>query len=198
MKKLIIPFVLALGAALGATSCGNNVQGNDATPVYLEVNIGGQGAALPLTKAVNDNAPLQLASVILTNHPKNPSAAVSNYMDVVLEDYIVSWTRIDGGKTASPTERFTAFGVTPVNGTSNLQNFVFMTPDALQKPPLNRLFPFNGGIDPETNSTTIHQAMTVVFHGHTVSGQAVTSTPGVFSLFFIYQAPGTIRVRMDK
>jgi hypothetical protein len=198
MKKTILPVVLIVGAAFGTTSCGNNVQGNDATPVFLEVNIGGTGSVLPLSKVVNDNAPLQLASVVVSNHAKSPASATSNFMDVVLEDYVVSWTRVDGGKTASPSERFTAFGTVPINGQSNLQNFPFMTPNDLQQPPLNQLFPFNGGIDRETNSTEIRQAMTVVFHGHTVSGQAVTSTPAVFSLFFIYEAPGVAAVRADK
>jgi hypothetical protein len=198
MTKPILPLVLVAAAALAASGCGNNVMGYDATPVYLEVNIGGNGGLLPLSKAVNDNAPLQLSSVVVSNHPKNPAVTTSNFMDVVLEEYVVSWRRIDGGTVASPSERFVAFGTVPVSGQDNLQNFPFMTPGALQMPPLNQLFPFNGGIDRETNSNVIRQVMTVVFHGHTVSGQAVTSTPADFSIFFDYVAPGVARVRVDR
>lgn len=192
MKKSILPLVLLGAAALAAVRCGNNVQGSDATPVYMEVNIGGSGGVLPLFKNVNDNTPLQFTSVVVSAKMKNPAAATTSFMDVLLEDYVVSWTRIDGGKTASPTERFTANGTIPINGLTNLQNYPFMNPGPLQQPPLNQLFPFNGGIDRETNSTEIRQAMTVIFYGHTVSGQAVTSTPAVFSLGFIFTPPAAI------
>jgi hypothetical protein len=191
MKKPILPLVLILGAALGATSCGNNVQGNDASPVFLEVNIG-PGVVIPIFKNVNDNAPLQIASVVLTNRLKNPTGTTSVFLDVVVEDFTVTWRRTDSGKTASPTRRFVANGIAPAGGSLNLQNFMYMDPLDLQQPPLNQLFPFNGGIDKETNSTEIRQTMTLVFHGHTMAGQAVTSVPAAVEFIFRYQAAGRV------
>lgn len=198
MKKPFLPLVLIAATAFAAIRCGNNTQGADATPVFLETNVGGNGGILPLQIAVNGAAPLQLSSVVVSNHPKNPASTATNFMDVVLEDYVVSWTRIDGGKTASPSETFVAFGTVPVNGQSNLQNFEFMTSGNLQLPPLNRLFPVNGGIDPETNSSEIRQSMTVVFHGHMISGQAVTSVPAAFGINFVFVAPASRSARTDR
>jgi hypothetical protein len=63
-----------------------------------------------------------------------------------------------------------------------------MTPAALQQPPLNVLFPFNGGIDPETGNTEIRQSGTVTIYGHTMSGQTVTSVPATFDMLFLYSA----------
>jgi hypothetical protein len=192
MKKSILPLVLVGAAALATARCGNNVQGSDATPVYLEANIGGAGGVFPLFVDVNSNAPLQLPNVVVSAKPKNPAALTSSFMDVVLEDYVVSWKRIDGGTVASPSELFTAFGTVTINGQNTLFTFDFMRRTSLQLPPLNQLFPFNGGIDRETNRAEIHQAMTVIFHGHTISGQAVTSNPAVFSTGFIFTPPAAI------
>jgi hypothetical protein len=98
MKKPILPLVLVAAAALAAAACGNNTQGSDASPVYLETNIGGTGGLLVLDKTVNDNAPIQISSIVVSNHPKNPASSTTNFMDVVLEDYIVSWAGPTAGR----------------------------------------------------------------------------------------------------
>jgi hypothetical protein len=76
----------------------------------------------------------------------------------------------------------------PVSGVSTLNNYQYMTSDALLRPPLDQLYPFNGGIDRETGKTQIRQAGHVIWYGHTLSGQSVVSDEATFDLTFRYSA----------
>jgi hypothetical protein len=64
-----------------------------------------------------------------------------------------------------------------------------MSADALLRPPLDQLYPFNGGIDRETGKAEIRQAGHVTWYGHTLSGQAVVSTEATFDMIFLYGGP---------
>ncbi len=140
-------------------------------------------------KSVNDGLPLQFQNVTLTSKLKIPTTtSPTAFLDTQVDTYVVVWTRIDGGKTASPSQTFTPGVIVPAAGISTLQNYIFMTPVELQQPPLSFLFPYNGGIDPETHSTEIRQSGTVTFYGHTMSGQPVTSVPAAFDMVFLYSA----------
>lgn len=179
--------------AVVAGGCSTNTQGDSASPVFLTCDF----TLLPAVKNVASNSLLQFSTVELTSKFKSPSAAggSSTFMDTQVETYSIVWARIDGGKTASRTESFGGNVIVPAGGSSTLTNYPFMSASALQQPPLSYLFPYNGGIDPETGKTEIRQTGTVTFYGHTLSGQPVTSVPAVFSMTFIYSA-ATSRVEV--
>ncbi len=187
MKTPLRFLALLIAAAVAGTGCSSNTQGDSASPVYLTCNF----ALRPGTKLVNDGLPLQFQTVTLTSKLKIPDTTnPTAYLDTQVDTYAVVWTRIDGGKTASQTQTFAPGVIVPAGGTATLQNYVFMTPAALQQPPLSYLFPYNGGIDPETGTTEIRQTGTVTFYGHTMSGQTVTSVPAAFDMIFRYSATG--------
>jgi len=194
MKKSsrTIALLVVLPALLAG--CSTNTQGDDPSPVYLTCNF----TLLPALKCVNDGTLLQFQTTTLTSQLKgSATAGSSGFMDTQVESYTIVWTRVDGGKTASPTETFGGNVIVVAGGRSTLSNYPFMSASALQQPPLNQLFPFNGGVDRETGKSEIRQTGTVTWYGHTMSGQPVTSVPAVFDMTFAYCA-STGRVEISR
>lgn len=186
MKKLSLPLALTTALAVAASGCSTNTQGDSASPVFLTCDF----TLLPAVWNVASNALLQFQTTTLTSKIKSPTAAggATTFLDTQVDTYAVVWTRIDGGKKASPTETWGGNVIVSAGGTSTLTNYPFMSASALQQPPLSFLWPSNGGIDPETGRTEIRQTGTVTFYGHTLSGQPVTSVPAVFDMTFFYSA----------
>jgi hypothetical protein len=184
MKKLSLPLAVLAGLGFLVGGCSSNTRGDDAAPVYITCDF----TLLPAAKNVNDGSLMQFQTVTLQNRLKSPTAAASSFLDVQLETYTIVWTRIDGGKTASKTESFGGNSIVPVGGNTTLSNYPFMSISALQQPPLSFLFPYNGGVDPETGRSEIRQTGTVTFNGHTMSGQPVASVPAPFDMTFVYIA----------
>jgi len=185
MKKNILP-VLALGALLLALlpGCSTNTQGDDAAPVFLS----GEFTELLLEKLLIEGTPVQFKTTTLRCRLKVPGAGSLQFLDVQIDSYVVSWSRLDGGTKASAAETFAGNIIVPVGGTSTLNNYQYMTADALLRSPLDQLYPFNGGIDRETGRTSIRQAGHVIWYGHTLSGQPVVSNEATFDLTFRYSA----------
>jgi hypothetical protein len=184
MKKrfFILAAVLAAVTVAALPGCSTNTQGDSASPVFLA----GDFELLPAGKCVNDTTPLQFSTTVLRNRLKNPAVTSTQFLDVQVDQYIVVWTRVDGGTTASPSQTFPGDFLVPPNGQSTLTNYIYMSLDDLIRPPLDQLFPFNGGIDKETGKAEIRQAGNVTWYGHTLSGQPVTSDVATFGMIFTY------------
>lgn len=196
MKKLSLPLALTAALAALASGCSTNTQGDSASPVFLTCDF----TLRPGVWNVASNALLQFDTVTLTSKIKSPTAAggATTFLDTQVDTYAVVWTRIDGGKTASPTETFAPGVIVPAGGTSTLTNYPFMRASSLQQPPLSYLFPYNNnGVDPETGNTQIVQSGNVTFYGHTLSGQPVTSVPASFDMIFYYSAAAS-RVKATR
>jgi len=178
--------VLALGALLLALlpGCSTNTQGDDASPVFLV----GEFTELPTEKLLVDASPLQFKTTTLRCRLKVPGTGSVQFLDVQLDSYVVRWTRLDGGTKVSATQPFGGNVIVPVSGTATLNNYDYMTSDALLRSPLDQLYPFNGGIDRETGMTQIHQAGHVIWYGHTLSGQSVVSSEATFDMIFRFSA----------
>jgi len=78
-----------------------------------------------------------------------------------------------------------ANGLVPVGGTQAVTNQMYLTATAIQRSPLDKLLPFNGGIDNETGSSEIRMVAVVTVRGHTLSGQPVSGS-GTFNADFFY------------
>jgi hypothetical protein len=184
MKKrlLVLAAVLAALSVAALPGCSTNTQGDSASPVFLA----GEFTLLPLQKCVDSNTALQFQTTTLRNRLKNPAVGSTQFLDVQVDSYFVVWKRIDGGTTASPTQQFGGNVIVPPNGTSTLTNYPFMSADNLLRPPLDQLFPFNGGVDKETGRVEIRQAGNVTWYGHTFSGQPVVSNVATFDMIFLF------------
>ena len=169
-------------AFLALPGCSTNSQGDDAAPLYLSVDF----TLLPAVKHVSDGTLLQFQTVTIKSVMKSPTAGTSSMLDVRIDDYVITWSRADGGTKVPKQETFFGNVLVPVGGTTTLTNYPFMSISALSLSPLDQLFPFNGGIDRETGKSEIRCGGTVVFRGHTISGEAVQSVPAVFNMTFIY------------
>ncbi|HEX2757390.1 MAG TPA: hypothetical protein VHP60_02710 [Thermoanaerobaculia bacterium] len=184
MKKrfFILAAVLCALTVAALPGCSTNTQGDSASPVFLA----GDFELLPLQKCVNDNTVLQFSTTVLRNRLKNPAASATQFLDVQIDTYIVVWRRIDGGTTASPSQSFGGNIIVPPNGQSTLTDYPYMTADNLLRPPLDQLFPFNGGIDRETGRAEIRESGSVTWSGHTLSGQPVVSNVATFDMIFLF------------
>jgi hypothetical protein len=183
MKRTTRLTTLALAAfAALLPGCSTNTQGDSAAPVFLV----GQFTLLPSAKFLTDATPLQFNTTILNNTLKTTGVASLVFLDVQVDTATVRWTRVDGGTVASKSESFGVGVIVPANGTSTLKNYTYMSASALLLPPLDALYPFNGGIDRETGLSEIRQLGHVTWFGHTLSGQAVVSSEATFDMTFTY------------
>lgn len=172
-----------LVGVLSVTGCSSNTQGDDASPVFLSVTY----TLLPESWNVGSGAPLQFDTTDLRSVLKNPGAGSSSYLDTRLDDYVVEWTRLDGGTKVPEPETFAGNILVPAGGVSTMANYPYMSRTALQRPPLDQLLPFNGGVDRETGRSEIRCRGTVTYRGRTLSGQPVRGV-GSFGMTFLYSA----------
>jgi hypothetical protein len=186
MKKrlLLLAIVFTVVSVAALPGCSTNTRGDDAAPVFLT----GQFTQLPLQKLLVDASALQFTTTTLNNVVKTSGITSLQFLDVQLESYHVRWTRLDGGTAASPAEDFGGNVIVPANGTSTLTNYPYMRASSLLLPPLDQLYPFNGGIDKVTGRTEISQAGHVTWYGHTLSGQPVVSVEATFGMIFTYNS----------
>jgi hypothetical protein len=195
MKKNLLSLCVALAALVVAAlpGCSTNTKGDSASPVFLA----GDFELLPLSVNVATNAPVQFSTTVLRNRLKIPNATTVQFLDVQVDKYTVTWSRLDGGTRASASEDFPGNVIVPPNGSSTLTDYPYMTADNLIRPPLDQLFPFNGGIDRETGRAEIRQAGHVTWFGHTLSGQPVTSDAATFGLIFFF-SPTAGRIELKR
>ena len=189
MKKrlFLLATLLAVVTVAAIPGCSTNSQGDSAAPVFLVGSFSGN--FVPNDPCVNTGGPLTVKTTTVTSRLKVPGAVSTQFLDVHLDHYTVVWKRIDGGTATSPTEDFADVGglVAP-GGSSTCTDCAYMSSTNLQRPPLDQLFPFNGGIDRETGHQVIRQVANVTWYGHTLAGDAVTSDVASFEVDFQYCA----------
>jgi hypothetical protein len=184
MKKTIVLATTALAVLAFASGC-TNTQGTTESPVFVTVNVDLQ----PLTVNIATGAPVQFQTMTLASHAKDPTAVdTQGFSDVQVNNYTVTYTRLDGGTIVPPPQNFGCAVLLPHNGTSKLTNFPVMYATALQQQPFNQLLPFNGGHDTETGALEQDLAYHITFYGTTVSGKRVQSDTATGSLIFQYVA----------
>jgi hypothetical protein len=184
LKKALILSLALLPLAVGCT----NKQGESESPVFLTTNL--VGSSQPLFFGIATGAPLQLQTMTITSHGKNPTATdPQGFQTVELNSYTVTFSRLDGGTKVPAPETFAVGGTIPFNGTLTLTNFPVIASSAVQQSPFDQLLPFNGGIDQETGQPQIHLGITVTFFGETAAGTRVASDPATTGIFVVLNAP---------
>jgi hypothetical protein len=177
-KKLWVP--LAVAVVLAFPACTNK-QGETESDVFITVDITLQPGFVDVSVV----APVQIQTMTLTSHLKNPAQTdPQGFADTLCESYSVHYHRTDGG-TRVPGDKTFGCGVRiPSGGTSTLSNFPILASSDIQGAPFDQLLPFNGGVDRETGKTEIQMAFDITFFGHTVAGQRVQSTTATGILLF--------------
>src|ERR1700738_4402623 len=119
MKKAVW-ISLVVVATLGIPACTNK-QGETEAPVYITVDITLQ----PGFVNVGVIAPVQINTMTLTGHLKNPTQSdPQGFADTLCETYKVHFHRTDGGTRVPTPDKIFGCGVRiPSNGSSTLSNF---------------------------------------------------------------------------
>lgn len=154
------------------------------------------GLILSCEGAANEPAPVDLVAswdepihVVDFNDPECPSLGTitlraipkgtfsdTDFLDVQLKAYRVSYRRRDGGTLVPASFTRTTSLLVPSSGTATaLGSFLAFEPGALNQAPFAALFPINGGIDPETGKRSIDVDLIIDFYGETLSGEGVNA-----------------------
>lgn len=182
MKSHRVVNVLAAVAVLAMLGgCTNsNHSADDEAPVFLSVDMQQGIVDIDVSVPVDVGVP-QLS---IQSHLKGQDQVPTSQQDVYLNEWVITPTRTDGGTVTSPVWRNFLPVYVPAGGTASLQNFRIFPSDYFTQPPLNQLFPENGGHDLETGKRTIRQRMRVEIFGKTISGRKVSAVFDINLNFF--------------
>jgi len=168
--RLAIFALIGLGAlALAGCYDGNSTADTEA-PVFLSVDLPSVNPEV----SMSEGADVVIATMTIKSQAKSPSVTLSSQQDVILDQWVITCTRSDGGTVASPQWQ-TGFTVyVPASGSANVQNARVFPAENFLQAPLYQLFPGNGGFDKETGNTTIRQILHIEVFGKTVAGKAIS------------------------
>jgi len=185
MKSHRVAHILAAVAVLAMLGgCTSNHSADSEAPVFLSATLQ-QGIV-----DVDVSVPFDVAvpQLIIESHAKSPDAVLSPQQDVYLNEWVVTCTRTDGGTVTSPVWHNFLPVYVPAGGSANLQNYRIFPSDYFTQPPLNQLFPENGGHDTETGKRTIRQRANIEIFGKTTAGRRVSLIFDI-NLNFFYVTP---------
>ncbi len=163
---LLAIFLLAVTGLVG---CGGNDSAKTEADVYLSEAV----QPGPAEVSVSSGADVTIDALTITSHAKNSSATLTQQDDVILDTWVITCTRTDGGTAVSPqwTNIYTAY--VAAGGSTTLNNYRIYPSEYYQQPPLNQLlvYPF---LDAETANGTIRERLHVAIYGKQVSGKKVS------------------------
>jgi hypothetical protein len=179
--RLLTVALLLVGLGAGLSCSGGNHSTDDPAEVYFSVDIS-QG---PADQNVSSTADLTIPNFSISSHAKSPTTTIGHQQDTYFTEWVVTPSRSDGGTVASPVWRNYYNVFVPGGGNASLANYRIFPAEYYRQPPLNQLFPENGGIDRETGKSNIRQRLQVSLYGKTVAGQSVVCSFPV-DVNFIY------------
>jgi hypothetical protein len=189
MTKTRVLLTVALAAVVALSAACTNKQGESEAPVFITVSMDQQPGFID----VGAPAPVQIDTITLESHLKNPNATdPQGFSDTQINRYTVTFHRTDGGTLVPPVQTFGAGILVPSGSTATLNNFPVLAASAIQQSPFDQLLPFNGGIDRETGLNEIDTAFDLTFFGSTASGHRVQSETASGLLLFRF-AGGAVR-----
>lgn len=177
--RLAVIALIAVGA-LGVAGCGGNHSADTAAPVFLSTSV----QPGPADVAMSASGDVVIASLIIQSHAKSSTTTLSAQDDAILDQWVVTCTRTDGGTVASPSWQNFYTVYVPANGSTSLTNPRIFPAEYFTQPPLYQLFPQNGGFDKETGNTNIRQKLHIEIFGKTVAGKKVSAVLDVNLNFF--------------
>jgi hypothetical protein len=180
MKSHRVAYALAAVAVLAMLGGCSNHSADTEAPVFLSVDMR-QGL---VDIDVSVPADIGVPELTIQSHLKGYDQEPTAQQDVYLNEWVVTCTRTDGGTKTSPVWHNFLPVYVPAGGTANLQNFRIFPSDYFLQPPLNQLFPENGGHDTETGKRTIRQRLHIEIFGKTVAGRRVSATFDINLNFF--------------
>ena len=121
---------MVVAAALVLATACTNKQGETESPVFITVTIDQQPGFID----VGTIAPVQLATINLASHLKNPAASdPAGFADTEIQSYTVTFRRTDGGTLVPPVQTFGAGILVPSGGVATLSNFPVLAASAMRR-----------------------------------------------------------------
>ncbi|HPC82681.1 MAG TPA: hypothetical protein P5234_05245 [Thermoanaerobaculaceae bacterium] len=170
MNRLVLMALCSVVIGMLVGCSGGNDSADTEANILLSVDIPEGVADVP----VNLGADVAIPNFTIKSQPKTPGIALSQQSDAILNEWVVTFTRTDGGTVASRMWRNFYTVYVPAGGSASLTNYRVMPVEYLSEPPLNQLWPENGGFDKETGKDNIRQKLRVDIYGKTVAGQRVS------------------------
>ena len=179
-KAIALIFLLVFVAG-----CESRTDRTDGGGVLLSItDFDGLPISVDVNATVGGGGFVQVGEIQVTNVPKDPTGVTSDLMNVEIQSYEVTFTRADNGTRLPPKFTRGLFGIVPVGGIFTVENLPIMSLDQLLNVPLSDLLTENGGFDKETGDFVISLNFSLVFFGRTLSGDAVQTAPGYFTIEF--------------
>lgn len=173
-KKLI--FVLPLFLLL-YTACDTfNGTGETRTGVNLTIdsivlNEGAGSLASINEDTGNITAESDTVAITMSNRPKNASTVESDWLDIVLTEYQVTFYRTDGGNTVPNSLRRRITYTVDFDDDLNISALTFLSAEQKLETPLWDLAV--NGYDKETEMPVIEVSVMIEVFGHLVSGETI-------------------------
>lgn len=166
--------------ALAVMAAGCNEANRNTSPVELVATTAQEVLLIDFENPPAGN----IGSILVRAIPKGDT--ISQFMDVRLINYQVSYTRTDGGTQVPATFVRSTSGILPVGGAAqSLNDFVIVQGQALNQAPFPALLPQNGGRDPETGLEVVKMNAFVEIFGETLGGDRVRASVTI-PLWFCY------------
>ena len=164
------------------TACESRTDRTDSGGVVLSIT---DFDELPIAVSVNSTgAFVTVGEINVENVSANPNGVTSDLMNVEIVSYEVLYSRADGGTRVPSKYVRGIFGVAPVGGELTIEGLPVMGPDQLTTEPLSDLLWEQGGFDRETGEARITLNFALRFFGRTLSGDAVSTAPALFTVEF--------------
>lgn len=170
-NRLVLMALCSLAVGLLAGCSGGNHSADTEADIILTTDVPTGLTAVP----VNLGTDVSIPAITIKSQAKAPGTALTVQNDAILNEWVITFTRTDGGTATSPMWRNYDQVYVPAGGSANLTNFVIMPVEFLSQPPLNQLWPVNGGFDKETGKDNIRQTIRVDIYGKTNAGQKVST-----------------------
>jgi hypothetical protein len=167
-------------AAFLVAGCTGNHSADEEAAVVLSAAI----TEGPAEQPVDSPADVIIGSMTIRSQAKSPDFVLSQQQDVLLTEWVITPIRSDGGTVASPEFRNYYSVFISAGSSATVQNYRIFPASYYTEPPLNQLFPWNGGLDKETGKPEIRQRLHIDVYGKTVSGKNVVLRFDVDIRFF--------------
>ena len=177
MRTLLKIASVAALALLATVGCQSRTDKTDSGGVLLSIT---RVSPMPYALVVNDSATWSIDEIVVQSIVTDPTGSTSQLMNVELESYEVTYTRLDTGTRVPPVLVEYISGVVPVAGQFTLLNAPYVRLDQINNQPLRDLIQF--GVDRETNSAVIRLRVGIRFFGRTLAGRNVESATTFFTI----------------
>ena len=163
-------------AAILAVSCGGGTDLDDnESPVVLTIEIEEYSPDIDI--CLQAGIDVVISQMNINSNAKDPAGVLGPNADVVLQRWVITPSRTDGGTVASPQWIYDQTVLVEAGGNASLENYRIYTSEYFDLEPLVHLLPENGGFDPETGNSNIRQSLRLQIFGETVAGKKVSTVP---------------------